>query len=377
MKKSNFLKFVLSFLAALALSSFIGVISAAMHPSLNPFAVTACLMVLPLAFRILQKLDVIQTSVHELSGAKLNAIQQEFWVNYIIDNLFKDNSFLTKCFDESDYVLEGSVVHIPQAGAKPTVVKNRSSFPGTAVRRTDTDITYTLDVYSTDPTLITNAETKEISYDKIGSAIGEHVSSLEETYADDMLVKWAPTVTGNILRTTGSTVATSLSTGASGTRKAFVKEDLKRAQYVMNKQKISKEGRYALVPSDLYSELMNDADLMKRDGANGGEMDIKNGVMLKLYGFSIMERSESVVYTNATPPAPKAYSAATAVTDNQAIICWQKDCVAKAKGAVKFFENVNDALYYGDVYSAEVKLGGRKRRTNGDGVVAIVQDLVS
>lgn len=376
MKKSNFLKFVISFVAALAIASFIGTASAKTYPSLNPFVVTACVMALPLAYGVLKKTGVIQPTINPFS-IKMNAIQQEFWVNYIIDNLFKDNSFLTKCFDESDYVLEGSIVHIPQAGAKPTVVKNRSSFPATVVRRTDTDITYTLDVYSTDPTLITNAEAKEVSYDKIGSAIGEHVTSLEETYADDMLVKWAPTVTGNILRTTGSTVATSLSTGATGTRKAFVKEDLKRAQALMNKQKISKEDRYALIPTDLLQELTSDAVLMARDGVNGNELDMKNGVIMKLYGFQIMERSESVVYTNATPPAPKAYSAATAVTDNQAVLCWQKNAVAKAKGSVKFFENLNDALHYGDVYSAEVKLGGRKRRTGGEGVIAIVQDLVS
>jgi hypothetical protein len=299
------------------------------------------------------------------------AIQQEIWVDYIIGNLFKDNSFLTKCYDESDNVLAGSVVHIPQAGAKPTVVKNRSSFPATVVQRTDTDITYTLDVYSTDPTLITNAESKEISYDKIDSVLGEHVTSLEDTYADDMLYKWAPTVAGQITPTTGALVATSLAPSATGTRKKFLKEDLKKAQTIMNKQKISKQDRYALFPTDLLQELMEDADLMKRDGVNGNELDIKNGVIMKLYGFNIMERSDTTIYSVAN--APKAPGAAAAVTDNQAVICWQKNCVAKAKGSATFFENTGDATYYGDVYSAEVKLGGRKRRTGGEGVVAIVQ----
>jgi hypothetical protein len=375
MKKSNSSKFLVSFLTALFVSAFIGGLSASINSNLNPYAVTAACMSLPLVHGIVKHYGFVK--VYSLPGMQVKGITQEFWVNYIIDNLFKDNSFLTKCFDESDYVLEGSVVHIPQAGAKPTVVKNRSSFPGTAVRRTDTDVTYALDVYSTDPTHITNAETIEISYDKINSVLGEHIASLEETYSDDMLVKWAPTVTGNILRTTGATVATSLSTGATGTRKAFVKEDLKRAQALMNKQKISKLNRYALIPTDMLQELQDDATLKARDGVNGNEYDMKNGIITKLYGFEIMERSESAVYTNATPPAPKAYSAATAVTDNQAIICWQKDAVAKAKGSVKFFENKNDATYYGDIYSAEVKLGGRKRRSNGDGVIAIVQDLVS
>lgn len=299
------------------------------------------------------------------------AIQQEFWVNYIIENLFKDNSFLSKCHDESDYVLSGSVVHIPQAGAKPTVVKNRSTLPATVVQRTDTDITYALDVYTTDPTLITNAEQKEISYEKIGSVLGEHVESLVETYADDVLYKWAPTASAQITPTTGAVVATAMAPGATGTRKKFLKEDLKKAQTIMNKNNIPKNDRYALFPTDMLAQLMEDADLVKRDGANGNEVDLKNGVVSRLYGFNIMERSDTTVYDVAN--APKAPGAATAATDNLAVICWQKHAVAKALGTTDFFENKQDATHYGDIYSALVKLGGRKRRSNGEGVVAIVQ----
>lgn len=375
MKKSNFLKFVVSLLTALFIAAFLGGITSMAHPSINAIAATACIMGVQLLYGIVKHFSF--TKVTEISGLKMNAIQQEFWVNYIIDNLFKDNTFLTKCYDESDYVLQGSVVHIPQAGAKATVVKNRSSFPGTAVRRADTDVTYALDVYTTDPTHIPDAETKEVSYDKINSVIGEHVTSMEDAYADDMLVKWAPSAATAFVKTTGAAVTTSLSTGATGTRNKFLKEDLKKMQYAMNKQNISKNDRYALFPSDLLSELQEDTDLIKRDGVNGNELDLKNGVVMKLYGFNIMERSDAAVYTNASTPVVKAFGAATATTDCQAVFCWQKDCVAKAKGTVTFFENLKDALYYGDIYSALVKLGGRKRRTNGEGVFAIVQGWVS
>lgn len=316
-------------------------------------------------------LAVINHYVPSQAGIVCMAIQQEFWVNYIIDNLFKDNSFLMKCFDESDSVLAGSVVHIPQAGAKPTVIKNRSSFPATIVKRTDTDITYTLDVYSTDPTLITNAEEKEISYDKIGSVLGEHVSSLDESYSDDILYKWAPTVPGNIVTTSGDLVDDALAPSATGTRRAFVKKDLKKAQKIMNKQNIPKEDRYALFPTDMYSQLTDDTDLVKRDGVNGGEVDLKNGIVMKLYGFNLMERSATTIYDLLN--VPKAPEAAGVATDNMAVICWHKNCVAKAKGSAKFFESLGLAENYGDTYSAEIKLGGRKRRANGDGVVAIVQ----
>jgi hypothetical protein len=317
----------------------------------------------------------IQTEIKMPPGQTLqvNGIANEIWVNYIIGNLFKDNSFLTKCHDESEYVLGGAVVHIPQAGAKPNVVKNRTVYPATMVRRTDTDITYAIDEYSTDPTHITDAEAKEISYDKINSVLGEHIAALTENYADDLLYKWAPTLAAQMVRTTGSASSTALAPGATGTRKKFVKADLQAARAVMNKNNIPLEERYALIPTDMYMQLIEDADLLVRDGASGGEIDLKNGIVMKLYGFNIMERSATTVYDNTGTPVPKAPGAATATTDNLSILCWQKHAVAKALGSTKFFETIGNAENYGDVYSAAVRLGGRKRRTNGEGVVAIIQ----
>jgi hypothetical protein len=141
----------------------------------------------------------------------------------------------------------------------------------------------------------------------------------------------------------------------------------------MNKLKIPKEDRYALFPTDLLAELKSDDKLIVRDGVNGGELELKNGIIMKLYGFNIMERSDTTIYTEASPPVPKAPGAVAAVTDNQAVICWQKNAVAKVLGSTRFFELLGDPTYQGDVYSAAVRLGGRKRRTNGEGVVAIVQ----
>jgi|ERR1019366_5563719 hypothetical protein len=361
-------KAILSFLMFALTISVLGSLAA----SYIGIGLNACVAIIAVAFVVSAAYNAFKNKGVANDGSiVLNAIQQEFWVNYIIGNLFKDNSFLMKCFDESDSVLAGSVVHIPQAGAKPTVVKNRSSFPATMVKRTDTDITYPLDVYSTDPTLITNAEEKEISYNKIDSVLGEHVSSLNESFSDDLLFKWAPTLAGNIINTTGDSVATALAPSATGNRNKFTKEDLKAAQRLMNKQNIAKEDRYALCPTDLYAQLMEDKELIRRDGVMGGEIDLKEGIVLRLFGFALMERSDTTVYdvTNA----PKAPAASGTTTDNMAVICWQKNAVAKAMGSAKFFESIGLAENYGDTYSAEIKLGGRSRRANGAGVVAIVQ----
>ncbi len=379
--KSKGLRAFGSFLITLFVATYVGTMVASSF-GINPYVPTAVVMVLAFVSGVTRtvskykKTSSLNFFITERTVVR-QGIQQEFWVNYIIENLFKDNSFTSKCFDESDAVLAGSVVHIPQAGAKPTVVKNRSTLPATIVQRTDTDVTYALDIYTTDPTVITKAEEIEISYNKIDSVLGEHMEAMVEAYSDDILYKWAPTDASQIITTTGAADGTALTDGATGTRNKFVIADLKAAKVAMNKAKIPKEERYALIPTDLYAQLTSDPDLMKRDGVNGGELDLKMGIVIKLEGFNIMERSDTTIYTNDGVPVPKAPGAAHGTTDNQAVICWQKNQVAKALGTVDFFEQLNAPTMYGNIYSALVKMGARKRRANGAGVIAIVQKWVS
>ncbi len=309
------------------------------------------------------------------------AVQKETWVNYFIGNLFKGNPHLEagRCFREDDNVLGGKIVHIPQAGAKPTVVKNRTTFPAVAVRRTDTDIVYALDGYSTDPTHITDIEEVELSYSKMDSVLGEHLETLREYIGDDILHKWVSTYVdqtapGVILRTTGSAVAAHLAS-ATGNRKLFLKEDLKRARLTMNKQLIPTADRYAIIPADMLDQLTNDTDLKVRD--NALELDMRAGSIGRLYSFEILERPTTTIFTNAATPVLKALGAAGAATDNDTVVCYHKNAVACALGDVNIYENIQDALYYGDIYSFEVRMGGRSRRADGKGLVMIVQDAAA
>lgn len=364
------MKKVLALALIACLSLFVGtmaapVIESALYVDVSPLAIAAPLFTL-------SSINYFYYEMHPdaTHGKLFMAVSVELWAKLIQDNIFKQNPHLLHAFKADDYVLQGSVVHIPQAGAKPTVVKNRSSFPATAVRRTDTDITYALDTYTTDPTHIYRAEETEISYDKMMSVFGEHLNVLNEVIGDAMIYKWRAEAAANILRTTGGAVLSHLPS-ATGNRNIFLKEDLKRAATRMNILNIPKNDRYALLDPEMFGQLMDDADLKKRDV--GMELDMKNGVIFRLYGFNLLERSTAGIYTNAGTPVAKDYDAAGAATDNAAVLCWQKDAVESATGTIEVFENQKDPLYYGDIISGLVKFGGRKRRTNGEGVVAIVQ----
>lgn len=299
------------------------------------------------------------------------AVQTEIWVRYIINRLWKDNKFLKFAFNDDQYVVGGKIVHIPQPGSKPTIVKNRASFPAATVQRTDNDITYVLDRYTSDPTHIEKADMEEITYDKISSVFGDHAGALVETVADDMLIKWLTGLTSaSIVRTSGADSAVKV-TGQVGERKVMVHGDLKKCKLKMDLQNVPKEDRYALLESNMADELFTSlSDTQYRDFSQYA--NAKEGIIGRLYGFDIMDRSSVSMATSAL--AIEALGASVDATDHIASITWQRDAVTRAMGERKFFEQKDDPQYYGDIYSALLRMGGRRRRSDDAGVIAIIQD---
>lgn len=313
--------------------------------------------------------------VPKAAGVLGMAIQREIWLEDIVGNLFKKNPHLAHAYSADQFVLSGKVVHIPNAGAKPTVKRNRSSLPATVVQRTDVDITFNLDEYTTDPILITNADDAELSYDKRQSVIGEQSNALAELVGTWMLYYWRVTASAQMIRTSGDSIATHLS-GGTGNKKELTVADVKKAQKLMNKNNVPSMERYAILDADMYDQLLDDLTATQyRDFSRA--LNEKEGIVGKLYGFTFLEpRSDVLRYSNDSTPVPRDPGGDDdAATDNAAGLFWQKDMVIRALGTNDFFENTNDPTYYGDIYSALVRAGGRKRRNDAKGVVAIIQKV--
>lgn len=301
------------------------------------------------------------------------AIQKEIWENDIVGNLYKDNQFLNYAYNADQYVVGGKVVHIPNAGAAPDVTKNRTTLPATVTKRTDVDITYSLDEYTSDPVLIPNADTVELSYDKRQSVTGEAQSKLREEVAENLLVKWAPAVGKRIL-TTGTDAVAATADAATGNRKIIVLNDLKTAMKSMNKENIPQEDRYAMFSAELYDQFITSLTATQyRDFATG--FDAERGILGKLYSFNIMMRATALRYTSAG--VVRAVGEAGATTDSEGVLLWQKNSVERALGQVAFFESMGDPTYYGDIYSFLLRMGGRIRRNDNKGVWVIVQDATT
>lgn len=306
----------------------------------------------------------------------LMAIQKEIWINDIVGNLFKANPFLNFAMNADQFVLAGKVVHIPNAGTAPTVSRNRSSLPATVVQRADVDIYFNLDEYTSDPILVPNAEEYELSYDKRQSVLREKQDAIAELMGDWILKAWAPTTAAQMVRTTGSAVVAHVDS-ATGNRKAVTVADIKSAQLLMNKHGIPAAGRYAILDANMYDQLTGDLTATQyRDFS--ASLDVANGVVGKLYGFTFLEPRATVLrYTAATPPVPLDPDALGTTTHHGGGLLWQQDAVIRAIGETKIFEQQDAPEYYGTIISALLRAGGRKRRNDAKGVVALVQEATT
>lgn len=315
-------------------------------------------------------------------------VPQELWASYIVEKLWKTNPHLNLCDDESKFVKGGSIVYIPQAGGKPGTQKNRPTIPAVAVQRGDTVIFYPLDVYTTDPTVITWTESMEISYAKTDSVLGDHMGTLAETVGDDMLYNWVrgfkPTVGGgsavqylpvaNQLKTSGSATSVNLEDGQTGQRKALHYKEFQTAQARMNKANVAKNDRYAMLESNMLQEFI-DSLSNNQMAAFQGSVDLKNGVVGSYAGFTFLERS-SVLAFDPTTNQPILPGEALEADTNLSTILWQKNSVTKATGDTELFQDMANPLYYGDIHSGLVKFGGRCKREDWKGVLTINQSAV-
>lgn len=316
--------------------------------------------------------SVLSTMLKPIQGALPMAVEKEIWMNHIVENLFADNSFLSKAFDADEFVNQGKTVHIPNAGAPSNVVKNRNTFPAEVKSRKDTDLTFDLDNYSTDPIKINLAETVELSYNKRESVLKQDKTKLTEVISEGILFSWFAGAS-KTLKTTGAAVVAHTDK-ATGNRKAFTKDTVKEAMTQFNVDNVPAEGRYMLIDAIMYSQLIDSLTDKEATAFHAGA-DIKRGVVGKLFTFEIMMRSRVGLFTGAG--ANKAWTTAGAATDVAAGLAWQHDSVCRAKGEIIMREDLNSPTYYGDIYAFEVRAGGRAMREDVKGLLAILQDAAA
>lgn len=329
-------------------------------------------------------------------------IAVEFWETTIAEFLMREYPWLLRAKDRTDKVINGSVVHITQAGALPGAVRNRKQYPAGIVRRNDSDLTYVTDEISTNPSHIKDAEKVELAYDKVGSVLNDHIKQLNYFGAFNGVYRWLgknPVAGGvtnidlnaaNIVRTTGSAVAATLS-GATGNRNKLMVADVASAKTILinqTKRDLNPGKRALILDENMYNQLKSDAALSNNQQYDLVGAVFKEGDLVKLHGFDIIRTDVLPRFSNAGTPLAKdpltdadldtngilvPYQNTAAVSDNGVAALIDFDYVHIAKGEIKMFETLADAAAQGDIYSALIRLGASRERFDQAGVVAIVQ----
>lgn len=300
------------------------------------------------------------------------ALQTQVWIRTLEENFFPDNSFVSKSQDDSEYVHD-KTVHVPNAG-KPSAVKvNRTEKPAQVKERTDTEVKYDIDELTTDPIHISHADTVELSYDKRASILRNDKEEIQRVAHELILHKWAEGADSAhpILTDGGERDAhTAQGTGKRRKMTARVVEEIARR---MDKHDLPKAGRYLILDTEMYYDLLNDLTEANRF-AFLGSADVSKGTVGQLYGIDIFSRSSALrLKANGQLVSEPDGGDATEVA---AGFAWHQSCVSRAKGKTEMFANMGDATYYGDVYSFLMRTGGNIRRYDKKGVFLIAEGNV-
>jgi len=298
------------------------------------------------------------------------------FLKVIQEELFAGNEFIMNSISHDNFVKD-KTVEIPQSGAVPDIQEDRTVYPIPVVQRADTKKSYDLIEFSGGSVRISDADYNELSYDVKKSILQQMINQLNDRIGLRSIYNWGgagliTATNGQIVETTGTATSNIAPPSGTSTRKSVAYEDLLLLAKKLDKDHCPRNNRYLLMPSDMYWDMLREnPELLNKDYMNTSNLPM--GVVQYVAGFNIMLRPYTAVYTNATTPIIKAVGATPATDDNWAAIAWQSDFVAKALGQIKVYADINSATYQGDVYSSLVRFNNTQLRTDGKGLVTLVQ----
>lgn len=300
------------------------------------------------------------------------AIQKEFWVPAIEENLNKGLEAIRMVSVDDSPFSNGSTIHIPSAGTSATVSKGNSTYPVAITERTDQEISYTMSNYEIGPVRLGWADALQLSYDKLSSITNDFMGNLSYRMAIEFMAAWYYKATGSLVATSGTSTTTNwLGGSASGSLKHITGADVRNAASILDKQLVPQADRYLLLDYAMFWQLLGDLSY------NADRVEVQAGLpttVLPIHGFTVIQmpyvasvNTSDVIKT----PAAADGSFTFASTDRPIGLAVQKSCLSMATTPIKAFDGMDKPEYFGDVLSASVRAGAKYRRYDGKGTVAI------
>ncbi len=287
----------------------------------------------------------------------MSTLNKQIWTSQIMKGFYPMASFLNYAKDYSA-LAEYDVINMADAGFDPTVLVNNTTYPISITQRADTPLSFELDLFETENTLVRSPESIEYAYDKMESVIYGHRMALQTKTALKAAHAFAPNSDSQftpVVRTTGDD-------NGEGYKRIKI-EDILKLKRKFDLMDIPVDKRF-LVLDPRHTE-----DLILYDLKSFKDVtDFVNGTPKRFAGFNILEFTKNPVFDNTTG-VKKAFGAVATGNDVFSSFAFCSEEVMKADGTVKMFERLNDPELRGTVVGFDKRFIALPIRNKGIGAI--------
>lgn len=314
------------------------------------------------------------TNVYFPQGSLHSEVIRRIFSSELQKNLYPANEFYKTSKVDAGLGITATVVEIPQAGLPPTVIVNPEVRPIPARVRKDDKKVYEVNLYETQPDIVSDLNQAVVSYDKRAAVLEDHVNSLNTRIASEIAVAWSPTKSYALILTTGANGTGTKLAGMTGSRKEVTYQDFINLATLLDNQNVPDDGqRNILIHPSQVAELKKIAEFRDFD-KTGIQGQFASGAIGKIQNFNVYKRTTVPIYALNSTTGAKAVNAVIGATDNLAILAWHPSYVRRAEGIAQVnYSGITQPGYGGPTFNAAVVGGGTISRNDEVGVAVLVQ----
>ena len=287
----------------------------------------------------------------------MSTLNKQIWTDQIQKNFYPAVSFLSYAKDFSQFV-DYDIINMAETGFDPKVLINNRTYPISVSQRDDTALSFELDLFETENTLVRNPEAIELSYDKMDSVIYGHKMALQTKTATKAAHAFAPDNDSDF----APVIATTGDNNGEGHKRLRVEDILK----------LKRKFDILDIPADrifLVLDPRHTEDLILTDLKSFKDItDFVNGQPTRFAGFNILEFTKNPIY-NATTLQKEPFGKVKAGTDTFCSFAFSADEVMKADGSFKMYERMNDPELRGTVIGFDKRFIALPIRNKGIGAI--------
>lgn len=287
----------------------------------------------------------------------MSTLNKEIWIAQIQEKFYPAVTFLNYVKNFDGYV-NNNIINMADAGFDPEVLINNNTYPIAIKEREDSPLSFELDLFETENTLVRRPEAIELAYDKLESVIYNHRMALQTSTALKAAHAYAPasdSVNTPVITTTGED-------NGDGFKRIKI-EDILKLKRRFDALDVPVDKRF-LVLDPRHTE-----DLILTDLKSFKDItDFVNGTPKRFAGFNILEFTKNPIY-NVNTMSKKPFGAVAESTDTFCSFAFSGDEVMRADGTMEMYERINDPELRGTVIGFDKRFIALPIRNKGIGAI--------